>query len=291
MNGPCVVTNQGVFVEWQATYKHYPNEELFTGMDSQKSYTAWGSAQKGLFDDRAWTSDLLRKVCIQLWQPMHSVDHRVVDTAGGEKNWGAPFFCRKDLIFPAIFGDTRPEKGTGEGTEGSIVFHMEDLQSDRAARAIDACKAQSTTAMVNSTIKVPPVVKPSGLLANSTSKGPPVVKSGFAENSDIKAQPPAIESSILANSKSKAQHVAISGAVAKLESKAQHSAKVSRTIVNSTSKAQPMTKLRGVHSVIYSTSKAHPVTMASRVALNSMSKSQTVTKAQLSQTKRHSSQT
>lgn len=153
-NGPCVVTDQGVFTEWQATYKLYPNDQLFQGMGSEKSYMAWGSAQKGLFDDRAWTSDLLRKICIQLWQPAHSVDHRVVDIAGGEKNWGAPFFCSRDLVYPAIFGSTRPVKGTSEGTEGSITFHMEDLRSDRAARAIDACRDQHAAAfVVNSTSK------------------------------------------------------------------------------------------------------------------------------------------
>lgn len=144
VNGPCVVTDQGVFVEWQATYKRYVNDELFQGMQSGKSYTDWGSAQDGLFDDHAWTGDLLRKICVQLWQSTHPVDYRLVDTPGvGEMNWGAPFFCSKDLLFPAIFGKTRPIKGVGEGTEGSIVFHMEDLQSDRAARAINACKPQT----------------------------------------------------------------------------------------------------------------------------------------------------
>lgn len=140
-NGPCVVTDQGVFEEWQATYKHYPTEELFKDMRSEKGYMGWGSADDGLFDDLAWTNDLLRKICVQLWQPSHTVDHRVVDPAGGEKNWGSPFFCDKDLVFPAIFGKTRPIKGAGEGTEGSIVFHMSDLRSDQIVRAIDACAA------------------------------------------------------------------------------------------------------------------------------------------------------
>lgn len=144
VNGPCVVTNQGVFEEWQATYMQYPTDELFDGMRSGKSFMTWGSARKDLFDDHARTGDLLRKVCVQLWQPTHVVDYRIVDPNGGEKNWAAPFFCSKDLLFPAIFGNTRPIKGTGEGTEGSIVFHMEDLRSDRAVRAIDACKAPSS---------------------------------------------------------------------------------------------------------------------------------------------------
>jgi len=156
LRGPCVITDQGTFKEWPASYKFYADSGLFEGMTDdgtghRRSFRDWGPPQKGLYDSYR-TTNVLRKVCLQLWHSgpaSESLDTRVVNSDNGEVMQGAPFYCQRATIFDAVFGETRPSpriKGSTSVTwpEGRIA----SLESDRAAVAIDMCGSSTTLSLV-----------------------------------------------------------------------------------------------------------------------------------------------
>lgn len=148
--GPCVVTDQGVFREAVPNHQFYADEELFEGMTGAdgvpRGFRDWGAPKAELYDDY-WTTNLLRKVCLQLWRPGpgSSLDTRVVDTATGQVQQGAPFYCAKAQLFQPIFGSVRP---VPQENVGVWSFSVQDLQNPHTSAAIDGCSTVRRLASV-----------------------------------------------------------------------------------------------------------------------------------------------
>lgn len=138
--GPCVVTDQNIF-EGKSLALH-ADAQLFEGMydaeGRRRSIADWGPPRAELSETRTWANDaylnLFRKACVQLYQPENSIDYRVVDADSGTQMHSAPFYCRKEELFQAVFG-----KIGNDFDRWSSKF---DLLDPDIVAALDGCQAK-----------------------------------------------------------------------------------------------------------------------------------------------------
>lgn len=138
-HGPCLVTDQKVFGH-QHSVMQYADGELFEGMYDEnghrRSMADWGAPLPKLIDSKTWTDDqylnLFRKVCVQLYHPEILPDQRMVNQQLGMTMYSAPFYCKRDALFDAVFN------GANSNFDGwSANF---DLKADRIIKALDHCR-------------------------------------------------------------------------------------------------------------------------------------------------------
>jgi hypothetical protein len=135
-HGPCLVTDLNIFKE--RTVSIPADGQLFAGMyDGQgkrRSMAEWGSPVGAL--RTMWTNDidldLFRKVCVQLYQPDFNVGMRSVDPSLSLKTYTAPFHCRRQKLFKAVFGEANKDF-----EKWSATFN---LMGETVIAALDGCR-------------------------------------------------------------------------------------------------------------------------------------------------------
>jgi len=117
----------------------YGDEELFENMHDEKgkrqSMAKWGEPKEKLLSGKTWQEDnqlnLFRRICTQLYHSEGAVDTRVVDSNVGLEMHSAPFYCARDKLFNAVFGNVQND------------FHhwseTLDLNADSIVAALDGC--------------------------------------------------------------------------------------------------------------------------------------------------------
>lgn len=137
-HGHCLITDQKVFSPDRSTM-HYADEALFEGMydkhGKRRSMAKWGPPSSALLNTHTWVDDkhlhLFRRVCTQLYHPEGALDKRVVDDDLGLKMYSAPFYCSRDHLFSAVFGNV-------ENNFDNWANNF-DLQADAVVKALDHC--------------------------------------------------------------------------------------------------------------------------------------------------------
>jgi len=153
-HGPCLVTDMNVFHD--KSMMLYADTDIFEGMHDKngkrRSMADWGPPAAKLRD--TWTDDqhlnLFRRVCTQLYDPSSNVDKRIVDQGLSLTMYSAPFYCPREELFDAVFGDVKHDFNHWASTL--------DLKSDKIFAALDRChKAKFAYGKKNSTAVAPTV--------------------------------------------------------------------------------------------------------------------------------------
>lgn len=109
--GPCVVSDMTAYAP--ATFSHYLVTDLYEHMvdnstSSMLPSAGWGRPRADTLSSGLWYPGTmledLRRACVRMYDRTGSLDTRIVDIDTGEVMDGAPFFCPRDVIFPAAFG-------------------------------------------------------------------------------------------------------------------------------------------------------------------------------------------
>lgn len=137
-HGPCLVTDQNIFQE--RSVMQYADGELFENMydanGHRRSMKDWGDPQRKISNGKTWANDkylnLFRRVCTQLYQPADRLDKRVIDAESGMTMFSAPFYCPREKLFQAVFGEALSnfDKWTSNF----------DLQGRDVVKALDGCR-------------------------------------------------------------------------------------------------------------------------------------------------------
>jgi len=144
-HGYCIITDQTTMTS--PTVQFYLDDpNLFDNrVDSdgtENSWVDWGNTNKKLFESEHWMDgpyqDLLRKNCLQIYQKTTKPDDVLVDDDAGETMDGAPFYCEREPLFRAIFGDVFDSVGNIPTEEA--ILKIKDLNDPDVIRAIDDCK-------------------------------------------------------------------------------------------------------------------------------------------------------
>lgn len=145
-HGYCVITDQTTMT--RPTIQMYLDDEnLFANRYSadgkENSWVDWGSADQKLYDSGLWMDgpfqNILRKQCTQMYQKI-APDDLEVDDDSGETMDGAPFGCRRDLVFDAVFGPVVQSSLHEKKPTEWAMMQVRDLTDPQVVRAVDQCR-------------------------------------------------------------------------------------------------------------------------------------------------------
>jgi hypothetical protein len=132
VNGPCYIAD-APYVSKQVSSMNEPFEDMFDASGERRSWIEWGAPKEELLAI-GWDSlphsqrNVMRKICLQMYQPAATVDTRVVDDDTEEVMNGGPFFCPTEYIYPIIV----PNPGN--------VTNIWDLSKEEIVMAVDKCR-------------------------------------------------------------------------------------------------------------------------------------------------------
>jgi len=138
-HGPCLVTDQNIFQDRSVML--YADGKLFDNMydasGKRRSMKDWGDPQSKLTNEKTWANDkylnLFRRVCTQMYQPADTVDKRTIDAESGMTMYSAPFYCPREKLFQAVFGEA-----VSNFDKWTSNF---DLQGGDVVKALDGCRS------------------------------------------------------------------------------------------------------------------------------------------------------
>lgn len=145
-HGYCVITDQTTMT--RPTVQMYVDDEnLFANRyaadGSEKSWVDWGAADSKLYDSGLWMDgpfqNILRKQCAQMYQKLPP-DDLEVDDDSGETMDGAPFGCRRDLVFDAVFGPVVQASLHEQKTTTFAIMQVRSLSDPVVVSAVDKCR-------------------------------------------------------------------------------------------------------------------------------------------------------
>lgn len=151
-HGYCVITDQTTMTS--PTIQFYLDDpslfETRVNEDgTEKSWTDWGVSNKQLFESKHWMNgpyqDLLRKNCLQLYQKDTKPDDVLVDDDVGETMDGAPFYCNREPMFEAMFGEV--SKSVDKLPTRKAIQQIRDLNDPKVVEAMDHCKDRAEEAL------------------------------------------------------------------------------------------------------------------------------------------------
>lgn len=147
-HGLCVITDQTV--AHRPTLQFYLDDPaLFDGrldmLGNKKSWVEWSEeGNPQLYEKDVWArgpyQDKMRKQCLQMYQTTGFVEDRLVDDDTGETMNGAPFYCARDSLFNAVFGQVGNfENGVAMEINMASIDKVFDLSHPAVVAAIDRC--------------------------------------------------------------------------------------------------------------------------------------------------------
>mmetsp|Transcript_133416 Transcript_133416/g.231812 ORF Transcript_133416/g.231812 Transcript_133416/m.231812 type:complete len:694 (+) Transcript_133416:123-2204(+) len=144
-HGYCLVTDQSV-VNSPTVQFYLDDPNIFANRYSENgtmnTWLDWGDANPQLYKSGLWMEgpyqDLLRKNCLQLYQKTVKPDDVLVDDDKGETMDGAPFQCKREALFNAVFGEIFDS--LDKMPIEKMIEKVADLTDPAVVNAIDNCK-------------------------------------------------------------------------------------------------------------------------------------------------------
>jgi len=142
-HGPCMISDTNIFHD-ESVMLYADDKHLFKGMyasnGTRRSVADWGAPSEKLTKTQTWQDDqnlnLFRRVCAQLYHPESKLDTRVIDPSLGLTMYSAPFYCPRDRIFQAVFGNLSRTSSKSDFNRWSSKFN---LKADDIVAALDHC--------------------------------------------------------------------------------------------------------------------------------------------------------